>query len=66
MSIAGQNGRNVADNIAKCIVFDESFQFWFKFHWFIPKGSIDNKSALVAKPLPEPMLIQFITTSTHH
>ena len=25
----------------------KSFTFWLKFHWFVPKGSINNISALV-------------------
>ena len=53
----------------------KSFVFWFKFHWFVPKGPIDNKWALVQvmawrrigdKPLPEPMLIQFTDTYMRH
>ena len=59
-----------ADDIFKRIFLDKnviiSIQYSLK---FVPKGPIDNKSALVlgnglrlfgAKPLPEPVLTQFI------
>ena len=59
----------LADNIFKCIFLNKnvkiSIKIWLK---FVPKGPIDNKSALVqvmawrrtsAKPLPEAMMTQF-------
>ena len=50
------------------------FQFQISLN-FVPKGPIDDKSALVqvmvwyltgAKPLPEPMMSQFIDAYMHH
>ena len=56
----------LADVIFKCISEFENDCFWIKISLnFVPKGSFDNKSALVQvmaccragnKPLPEPML----------
>ena len=46
----GQNGRYLADDIFQCIFMNENFciaiQILLK---FVPKGQIDNKSALVQK-----------------
>ena len=66
----------LADNIFKCIFFNEnariSIQISLK---FVPNGPIDNKPALVQvmawrrtgdKPLPEPMLTQFIDAYMRH
>ena len=62
----GQNGCQFADDISKCIFFNENCFILIKISLkFAPKGLIDNKSALVqvmalcqtgTKPLPEPML----------
>ena len=59
----------LADNIFKCIFFNENVRIAIKISLkFVPKGPIDNKSALVqimawrqtgGKTLPEPMLTQF-------
>ena len=59
-----------ADDIFICIFMNEKFCFFIRFPLkFAPKGPIDNKSALVQvmtwcqtgiKPLPEPIMTQFI------
>ena len=59
----------LADDIFKCIFLNESVRISIKISLkFVPKGPIDNKSALVQvmawrrtgdKPLSEPMLTQF-------
>ena len=64
-----QNGRHFADDISRYIFLNEKFYILIRFSLkFVAKGTIDNKWALVqvmdwrlfgAKPLPEPMLIQF-------
>ena len=67
---------NVADDIFKCIFLNENdrnpIQFSLK---FVPRTPIDNTPALVPvmawrrkgdKPLPEPMMIQFIDTYMRH
>ena len=65
----GQNGRCFADDILKHIFMNENVEIWIQISLkLVSKGQIDNKAALVqvmawrlfgAKPLPEPMLIQF-------
>ena len=65
----GQNGRHFADNLFKCIFVNEKFCISIRISLkFVPKGPINNKSALVQvmawrqtsdKPLPEPMMTQF-------
>ena len=75
-SSPGQNGRHFANDIFKCIFVNEKccilIQIWLK---FVPEGPIDNKSTLVqvmecrlfgAKPLSEPMLIQFTDVYIMH
>ena len=70
-----RNG-HFADDIFKCIFLNEnvwiSIQIWLK---FVPKGSVDNKPALVQvmawrrsgdKPLPEAMLTQFTDAYMWH
>ena len=67
-SLPGQNGRHFAD-ILKRIFMNENFYILIQISLkFVPKGPIDNKSALVQvmacpqtgdKPFPEPMLTQF-------
>ena len=57
------------DDISKCIFMNEKFCILIQISLkFVPKGPIDNKSALIQvmawrrtgdKPLPEPMLNQF-------
>ena len=43
-----QNGRHFADDIFKCIFMNGKFCFSIPISLkFVPKGSIDNKSALV-------------------
>ena len=43
-----QNGRHFADNIFKCIFMNEKFCILIRISLkFVPKGLIDNKSALV-------------------
>ena len=65
-----QNGRHFADSIFRCIFVNEKFYILSKISLkFVLKGPIDNKPALVQvmawcqtgdKPLPEPMLTQYI------
>ena len=65
--LPGQNGRHF-----KRIFLNENAEFRFQFSLkFVPKGPIDNKSALVQamawrrtgdKPLPEPVLIYWTNT----
>ena len=72
----GQNGRHFADDIFKCIFMNEKFCISIKISLkFVPKGQIDNKSALVQvmawrqtgdKPLPEPILTLFTNAYTQH
>ena len=75
-SLHEQNGCHFPDDIFRCIFANEklciSIQISLK---FIPKGTIDNKSALVQvmawhptgdNALPEPMLTQFIDTYMWH
>ena len=60
---------SLADDIFKCIFFNENVRISIKISLkFVPKGQIDNKSAIVQvmawcwtgdKPLYEPMLSQF-------
>ena len=46
--LPGQNDRHFADNIFKCIFMNEKFWILFKSSLkFVPKGPIDNNSALV-------------------
>ena len=58
----GQNGCHFADDISKCIFMNAKFctsiQISLK---FVPKGPIDNKSALV-----QLMLIQFTCDYMRH
>ena len=66
----------LADDIFKCISFNENDKFRFKFHWNLLSGvPIDNKPALVHimawrrtgdKPLPEPMMTQFTDAYMWH
>ena len=66
----------LADDIFKCIFFNENdiipIQISLK---FVPRSPIDNKPALVQvmvwcrigdKPLPEPMMAQFIDAYMRH
>ena len=73
---AGQNGRNFADGIFKCIFLYENARISIRISLkFVPKGPIDNKSALVQvmtwrrtgdKPLSEQMLTQFTDAYMRH
>ena len=69
LSSPGQNGHNFADDIFKCIfVIRISLKF-------VPKGLIDNKSALgqvmawrrpADKPSPGPVMAQFTDSYMRH
>ena len=60
----------LADDNFKCIFFNENYRIMIQISLkYVPRSPIDNKSALVQvmvwrrsgdKPLPEPMLTQFI------
>ena len=75
-SLHGQNGRHFADDIFKCILMNEKFCILIQISQkFIPKGLIDNKSALVqvmawpwtgAKRIPEPMMTQYTDEYNQH
>ena len=66
----------LADNVFKCISLHENVQISIKISLkFVPKSPINNIPALVQimawrcigdKPLPEPMLTQFIDVYMHH
>ena len=70
-SLPGQNGRHFTDVILKCIFMNEEFCVLIRISFkFVPKGSIENKSALVqvmachvfsTKPLPEPMHMKIVS-----
>ena len=72
----GQYGRHFADYIFKCIFMNEKFCILIQVSLkFIPKGQIDNNSALFQamawrrtgdKPLPEAIQNQFINTKIWH
>ena len=65
-----------ADNIFRCIFLNENVRILIHISLkFVPRGSNDNKSALVQvmawcqtsdKPLPEQMLTQFTDTYMRH
>ena len=75
-SLPGQNGHRFADDIFKCIFFNENFCVVIRISLkFVPKVPIYNKSASVqvmawhrtgAKPLLEPMLTQFTDAYRRH
>ena len=66
----------LADDILKDIFLNENARSLIQISLkFVPKGTIDNKSALVQvmdwrrtgdKPLPEPMMTQFTDTYMRH
>ena len=66
----------VADNIFKCIFFNENDRIPNKISLkYVPRSPIDNKLAVVQaiawrrtgdKPLPEPMLAQFPDAYMQH
>ena len=66
----------LTDDIFKHIFFNENVRISIQISLkFVPNGPIDNKSALVQviawrrtgdKPLPEPMLTQFIDAYMRH
>ena len=72
----GQNDRHFADDIYQRIFLNENVRLSIQLSLkFLPKGPINNKSALVqvmachlfgAKPLPEPMLSQFTDAYMRH
>ena len=72
----GQNGRHSAEDIFKSIFLNENVRIFIQLSLkFVPKGPIDSKLSLVlvmacrlfgAKPLPEPMLTQFIDAYMRH
>ena len=65
-----QNGRHFPDDIFNCIFLNENVRISIQFSLkFVPKGSVDNKPALVQvmawhrtsdKPLPRPMMAQLV------
>ena len=67
---------NLADNIFDCIFLKENDRIPIQISLkYVPRSPIDNKPALVqvmvwrlfgAKPLPEPMMIQFFDAYMHH
>ena len=71
-----QNGRHFTDDVFKYIFLNEKFGISIQTSLkFVPKGPIDNKSALVQvmawrrtgdKPLPEPMLTHFTDAYMRH
>ena len=71
-----QNCRHFADDICKCIYVNEKFCISIQVSLkFVPKGLIENKTALVQimawrpkgnKPLSEPMLTQFTDAYMWH
>ena len=75
-SLFVQNGRPFADDIFKCILMNENVCILIHISLkFVPKGSIDDKPALVQimawcragnKPLPEPMFPQFTDAYMRH
>ena len=76
LSPPGQNGRHFANDFFKCIFFNEKFcTLIANTLKFIPKGPIDNKSALLRvmawrrsgdKPLLEALLTQFTDAYMRH
>ena len=66
----------LADNIFKCIFFNEDDKILFQTSLkLVPRSPIDNKPGLVQvmawrqtgdKPLPEPMLTQFTDAYKRH
>ena len=72
----GQNGRHFTDDIFRCIFMNENVCILIIISLeFVPKGLIDNLSALVQvmawrltcdKPLPEQMIIQFTDAYMRH
>ena len=72
----GQNGRRFTDHMFRCIFVNQKFCIFIQISLkFVPKGQIDNKSALVQvmawrwtgdKPLPAPMLTQFTDAFMRH
>ena len=72
----GQSVRHFANNIFKCIFLNENVRIFIQFSLtFVPKGHVNNKSAFVLvmacrlfgnKPLPEPMMSQFINAYMRH
>ena len=72
----GQNDHHFEDDIFKCIFLNENICVWHII-WlkFVPKGPIDNNSALVQirawrragdKPLSEQMLTHFTDAYMRH
>ena len=71
-----QNGRHFADNIIKCIFFNENCCILIKISLkYIPRGPFSNKPALVQimawrrwgdKALSEPMMALFTDAYMHH
>ena len=72
----GQNGYHFTDDSFKCIFKNEKFCILIQISLkFVPKGPIESKSELLQvmawrwtgdKPLPEPMLTQFIDAYILH
>ena len=72
----GQNGRHFTDDNFKCIFMNEKFCILIPISLkFVPKGLIDNMSALVQvmawcltgdKPIPEPVMTHFTDAYMQH
>ena len=75
-SLPTQNVRHFTDDLFKCIFIKEMSCIFIRISLkFVPKGPTDNESALFkvmacrragGKPLPEPMLTQFIDAYMRH
>ena len=66
--LLGQNGRHFRRRHFRCIFMNKKICISIRISLkFVPKGPIDNKSALFGtKPLPEPMLTQFTDIHIRH
>ena len=75
-SLPGQNGRNFADDVFKCIFVNEKFCISIEISLkFVPQGPVDNNPALVEimawcrigdKPLSEQMLTPLTDAYMRH
>ena len=76
LSLPWQNGRQITDDILKCVFMNEKLYILIQISLkFFGKGQIDNESALVQvmawhwtgdKPLTEPMLTWFTDAHMWH
>ena len=71
-SSPGQNGHHFTNDIFKRIFFNENIRILIRISsQFVPKGPVDNNSALARRqigdePLSEPMLTRFIDVYMRH